>query len=338
MYRIIDERNRVRYGCIDGPVDFNYRDFRLMNFFGKETGKLKKRLAFHKFNYLGIITDRFIVGFAAVDLSYAHNVFAYLFDYDRGILFEYDAVGPGNTRLNFNSNPDEYGIDFKKGRTRLRLEKSHARGFLSFYGDFRGKLRVSGRAPYGLGSHRPLRVLNPSEPTRWTFTEKYGGLVPETLEIEFEGSPLPFDGRQCTLVYDWSGGYLRRRTDWFWAAFSGFQGSRRVGGNIATLVNESCFNENAFWINGARTRVAQCRFDFDMEDPGRPWRVRDEAGRVDLTFRPEGERAKVMNALLVKTAFHQMIGSFKGVLRPHRGGAVRINGLRGFTEYHRALW
>ncbi|TFH42065.1 MAG: DUF2804 domain-containing protein [Chrysiogenales bacterium] len=338
MYTIIGPDNRVRYGCIDEPVDFNYRDFRLLDFLGRETGRLRKRFAFHKFNYLGVITDRFIVGFAAVDLTYAHNVFAYLFDYAGGLLYEYDALWPGNARLNFNTHPDEYAIDFRKGATRLRVEKSHARGELSFDAMFQGRLRATGSAPYGLESHRPLRVLNPSEPTRWTFTEKRAGMVPDLIRIELDGKPLPFDLSKTTLVYDWSGGYLRRRTDWFWAAFSGFRGRIPVGGNIATLVNESCFNENAFWIGDKRTRVRQCVFDFDLGDTGKPWRVGDEGGSVDMAFYPEGERSHVVNAMVVKTAFHQMIGSFRGTLRPEGGKALKLDGVRGFTEYHRALW
>ncbi|EMI69489.1 DUF2804 domain-containing protein [Leptospira noguchii] len=71
--KIIGTENKVNYGVFDGPVEFNHKEFQLLDFFGKEISGFRKRFAFKKFNYIGIITDEFLIGFAAVSLGYVYN-------------------------------------------------------------------------------------------------------------------------------------------------------------------------------------------------------------------------------------------------------------------------
>lgn len=339
MYKIIGDENRVNYGCIDQPVDFNYQDFKLKDFFGKEITGLKKKFAFHKFNYIGIIADDFLIGIATVSLGYAYNVFAYLYDYKEGKVYEFDKKGIRDGKgLVFPANPDEYEIEMKTRTSHLIFQKSHAQGYFKLDCNFEGKLKIKGNFPYSLESHQPLRVLNPSDPSRWTFTEKCSPLLPESLTLEYLGKPLPFKQDRVTMLYDWSGGYLRRETNWFWAAFSGIEGENQIGANIAALVNESYYPENAFWVNGQRSRLQGCVFEFSEEDPYKPWRIRDEAGKVDLIFTPDGERSEKTNLILVKTSFRQFVGSYQGTFVLECGKEVKFTNLHGFAELHRALW
>lgn len=337
MYKLIGENNKVNYGSIDEVIDFNYKDFKLLNFFGKELKGFVKNNAFHKFNYIGIITDNFLIGIAAVDLNYMHNVFAYLFDYKTGVQYEYSILGIGNKKLGFSTQPDEYVIDFKKGKSLLKVTKSHKNKALTLDASFNNKLNISLKAQYSLETHQPLRVLNPSEPTRWTFTEKCSPIIPTDIKIEYNGNNLTFDKSKTSLLYDWTGGYLRRQTNWFWAAFSGFTQENTIGANLASLVNESYFNENAFWIDGKRTRSYQCIFDFDLSDPYKPWHVWNEAKTIDIWFQPEGERKENINALFIKTAFTQFVGKFSGTFIANNQ-VLKFENIYGFTEYHRAIW
>lgn len=64
----------------------------------------------------------------------------------------------------------------------------------------------------------------------------------------------------------------------------------------------------------------------------------DEEGRIDITFTPMGERSEKVNALLVKSSFRQFVGTFKGTLCPDKGKKAFFDGIRGFTELHRAKW
>ena len=84
MHHLIDEKGRVAYGCLDGPVLFNHETFPLRNFFGRKVGALGRRMALGSFNYLGIAGDGFLVGLAAVRLGYLANVFGFHFDFATG--------------------------------------------------------------------------------------------------------------------------------------------------------------------------------------------------------------------------------------------------------------
>ncbi len=338
MYKLIGDNNKVNYGSIDEVIDFNYKDFKLLDFFGKEVKGFKKNNAFHKFNYIGVITDNFLVGIAAVDLNYMHNVFAYLFDYKTGVQYEYSIIGVGNKKLGFTIHPDEYIIDFVKGKSFLKISKSHNCKELTINASFNDILSISIKTQYSLETHHPLRVLNPSEPTRWTFTEKCSSIIPSEINIIYKGENLIFDKNKTSILYDWTGGYLRRQTNWFWAAFSGFEKDSTIGANIASMVNETYFNENAFWINGIRNRSYQCIFDFDTSDPYKPWHIWNENKTIDIWFNPEGERKEKINALIVKTAFTQFVGKFSGTFITNDNQSIKFDNIYGFTEYHRAIW
>ena len=341
MVKIIGDDNKVRYGVWDEPLDYNYKDFALYDFFGREIKGLRKKFAQGAFNYVGVSTGEYLVGAAAVALGYMNMVFAYLFHYQRGLLYAYEAKAPGNFCLDFPFNPDGYDIRFSRGKNRMRLSKSHATGELVLEASLGGRLDVHLKAPYGLETHHPLRVLNPTEPTRWTFTEKCSPIVPRECEISLDGHAMPCDKSRTTLLYDWSGGYFRRETNWYWGAFSGLSAGRApvlVGANFAALTNEAYFSENAFWINNQRTRVTRCIFDFDQKNLFKPWRLWDEAKTIDLVFAPAARRGENINALVLKSSFHQFFGRFSGVLRPPDGKPARLENLWGLGEFHRSVW
>ncbi|EMO06326.1 hypothetical protein LEP1GSC116_0513, partial [Leptospira interrogans serovar Icterohaemorrhagiae str. Verdun HP] len=44
--KVIGAENKVNYGVFDGPVEFNYKEFQLLDFFGKEISGFRKRFAF----------------------------------------------------------------------------------------------------------------------------------------------------------------------------------------------------------------------------------------------------------------------------------------------------
>ena len=341
MQKIIGEGNKVNYGVFDEKIDFNYRDYRLWNFFGKEIKGLRKKIAMHAFNYVGINAGEVFVGLACVRLGYGHMVFAYVYDYDKGMVFDYNKLGPGRGGLDFPGNPDEYVIKYEKGKNLALIRKSHDKQNLYVEADLGGRLEIKISAPYGLEDYSPLRVLNPSEPYRWTFTEKCSPIKPEAIRIILDGKDLEIDPENAAILYDWSGGYLRRETNWYWAAFASplpQDESIQIGANFAALTNEAFFSENAFWIGKERTRISRCIFDFDMSDLYKPWHIWDEDGQVDLHFTPKADRGEKVNALLIKSNFNQFFGFFSGKLAPKGKEAVEFEKIHGLTEFHRALW
>ena len=341
MYKLIGEQNKVNYGCIDEPILWNYEEFKLLDFFNREVKGFKKKFAYHQFNYIGITAGEYIVGFATVDLGYLKNVFAFLYKKGEGIIIETDDKCLGfSKKMNFPRNPDSYVTTFRAGKTSVRVEKSHKTGILAIDCDFKGRLKLRGTFGFSIESHKPLRVLNPSVPTRFTFTEKCAPLTTEDFELTLDGTPLEYHLDKVAAIYDWSGGYMRRETNWYWTAFGAvLPDNTKIGANFAAFTNETYFSENAFWIDHERTRVPRIIYDFNAQDPYEPWHVYDETGSVDLVFYPEGERNdKINGGPLVKTIFRQFVGTFEGFFKQEDGKRVDFKHVSGFCEIHKAVW
>ena len=341
MYKLIGENNRVNYGCIDEPIKWNYKEFKLLNFFNKEVKGFKKRFAYHQFNYIGITAGKYIVGFATVDLGYLYNVFGFIYSEGEGILLESDDKCLGfSKRVDFPRNPDNYFTTFKSGKTSVRVEKSHEKGMLNIDCNFKDRLKFKGSFAFSIESHQPLRVLNPSVPTRFTYTEKCSPLTTTDFELSLDGIPLEYETDKVVAIYDWSGGYLRRETNWYWTAFGAILPDKMsIGANFAAFANETYFSENAFWINHKRTRITRVLYDFNEQEPYETWHIYDEAGSVDFIFTPEGERNDKVNAgPFVKTIFRQFVGSFDGFFKPQNSDKIAFQKVKGFCEIHRAIW
>lgn len=341
MYKLIGENNRVNYGCIDEPIEWNYKKFKLLDFFNKEIKGIRKKFAYHQFNYVGITAGNYILGFATVDLGYLYDVFAFIHGKEQGILFESDDKALGiSQKMNFPRNPDNYLTTFKSGKTSVRVEKSHERGILNIDCNFKDRLKFKGSFLFSIESHQPLRVLNPSVPTRFTFTEKCSPLTTADFELSLDGKPLEYEIDKVAAIYDWSGGFLRRETNWYWTAFGAILADNTsIGANFAAFTNETYFSENAFWIDHRRTRVSRVLYDFNEQDPYAPWHIYDEAGTMDLIFTPQGERNDKMNGgPLVKMIFRQFVGTFDGFFKPEDNGKIEFKEIKGFCEIHRAIW
>lgn len=144
MYKLIETTTESTTAASTSRSISNYADFRLYDFFDKEVKGLKKKFALHAFNYLGIVADDFLIGIAAVDLGYMQNVFAYLYHYRNGKIFEYSSMSPGWGPLKFPVNPDEYVIRFKKKGASLFVAKSHEGKELSHRRGLRRKANRTG--------------------------------------------------------------------------------------------------------------------------------------------------------------------------------------------------
>lgn len=336
---VVDDHGRAVHGCYDGPVALRAEAFRLRDLFGREVGTFRKRMALGGFTYLGLVTDDVLVGLAAVRLGYLAQVFGYLYDFRTGRLREFGRqMRPG--RLAFPLEPDAHLIRFEGRGDRLLIHKDHRTGMLRAEARL-GSLEVAAEVAFGF-DRRPLRVVNPScgDPYRFTFTEKCSPLGLEAVSARLDGVERLPEATRVHALYDWSAGYFARHTNWLWAAFAGrLADGRPVGANLAALVNESFYPENAVWVGGARTRLPRVIFDWDPVDPvGRPWRMFTEDGRLDLRFDPGGERADQRRLPFVKVHFRQLFGTFSGILPDGDGPPMVLDPVHGLAELHLSVW
>ncbi|PIE97537.1 MAG: hypothetical protein CR988_07360 [Treponema sp.] len=341
MIKLINDGNKVNYGVIDSLIDWNYKDFKLYNLFGKEIKGLKKKFKYHQFNYIGFSSSDFVIGIGIVDLSYAKNIFTFYYDLKKNQKYYFNRRFMLPTKkLQFDRNPDDYIINFKDSKSECSIIKSHNKKEFSINANFESKLIIKAYFSYSLDDE-PLRVINPVTTTAWMFTEKYPSLKPSKIKITFNGKLLSDSENDVTCVYDWSGGYPKRETNWYWCCFGGYNSEKLpIGVNFATLVNESFYPENAVWINKKRKRHSCIIFDFDANDPFKTWTIHDEGKReVCLNFEPSGEHKEQLHAKpITEIAFRQFVGYFTGWMLDANGRKVDIGRIAGFTEIHNSIW
>ena len=95
-----------------GPVEYNYRDFDLRDFFGKKLTGLKKRNAYHQFFFVGLFHEKHTIGLGLVDLSYIRNIFIFLHDSETGTYYEFNKKILSGKPWRFDRNPDSFRFDY----------------------------------------------------------------------------------------------------------------------------------------------------------------------------------------------------------------------------------
>ena len=94
--------------------------------------------------------------------------------------------------------------------------------------------------------------------------------------------------------------------------------------------------ENGLWAGKELSMFGPARFTFDESRLLDPWRVETTDGRCKVEFKPEGERAGVINAGIVASNYHQPYGTFSGQAKDDAGNVHEIKDFFGVTEFHKA--
>ena len=137
-----------------------------------------------------------------------------------------------------------------------------------------------------------------------------------------------------TAGYDYTHGLLPRHTKWRWAfALGKARSGEPFGLNLVEgFVGEA---ECAAFFGGEVLPIAEPRFELDVAQPMRQWRLTGDG--IDLAFEPGGIHAQHTNLGLVKSRFIQPVGIFTGTVRVGRRD-VYVEGLPGVVEDQDVLW
>jgi hypothetical protein len=210
-------------------------------------------------------------------------------------------------------------------------------------GGARGMVEVAVADPLG---HESLNVVIPWSDTRFQFTSKHQAR-PAVGRLEVDGVTHQFGGPEVQAwgVLDVGRGRWPYATRWNWAG-----GAGRVGGVPGADVvvgiqlggkwtEGTGFTENGVIIDGRLVKIgAELDWDYDWDDPLRPWRARLATGELDLTLHPVHDRHESTNALVLSTEVHQVFGHWTGTIPDGAGGTLAVDGLLGFAEESRSRW
>lgn len=328
--RLIDGEGRPRVGVFDAPIRvLNAGDFRPP---GGEKRVSPSRIK--RWQYVGLVSEEFVIGAAVVWMQPVGNVFWYVFDRKRRELTEASVLCPFGRGIAFESNGVSGVVAWRKGKNRILLENGRAGGRRRLE-IVSGKLAVTAELE---DAPAPLVVASRVGYRGFNYTLKIAGM-PAFGEVALAGATRRIGEREAFGVLDFTTGCLARETFWNWASGGGRDaGGALVGLNFVQGINETGVTENAFWIGDRLVKTDTLTFAYDDRQILSPWRIRSWDKKVDLTFVPEGERKADLDLKVVASRFHQPFGCFSGTLIDDAGVPHAVERLPGYTEEHFALW
>ncbi|MCL1088139.1 DUF2804 domain-containing protein [Shewanella profunda] len=331
---LINPKGLPHFGHFDGIVKtLGLADFTYFDTMDKPASPWAKRFNYKQFQFVSLVTPRYVIGVALADIAYLGSAFCYVYDIKANRLSQRNwlkplGVGyqmtpsPANGKSGIGRKGSRLSFDILEGGWRLIIDTKNLQADVTLH-----------PSPLSL----PMAMCSPTGYSGWTYTQKHNGLtVTGKLTVDHEQQPL----NAALAGYDFSAGFMRRDTSWRWASINAQIDGGIMGLNLAAGVNETGANENVFWINGERHLLGPVQFEFDRHATKgtEVWRIYSHNGQVDLLFSARTCRSEKRNLILLKSNFRQYIGLFSGTIIDNAGRCHQLNNVLGLTEDHYARW
>jgi hypothetical protein len=300
------------------------------------TGRLFRAAHEKRWVYTAIAADDLLIGAAVVKLGYASNTFVFAFDRAAGrMLVDRTAMGHGPAARVGEEPAEGLSARYRLLGANVAVERVPGDKALRLTIDV-ADLQVDARlSTEGIPPPIGAVAAIPGPPSNlWNATEKQV-LLPVTGAAIIGGKRRSLDG--AVGGYDYTFGWLARRTAWRWAfALGKARSGERVALNLVQgFVGEP---ECALWIGDELIPLGEGRFEFDREKPLAPWYVRTAGGEVDLRFDPGAMHAEHRDYAVVASHFIQPVGSFSGTITVAGRPPVELDRVLGVVEDQEVRW
>jgi hypothetical protein len=297
--------------------------------FGKAHAIAKRK----RWIYVSIHTPDLLLGIAVVRLGYIAKAFTFAYDAERGAIDSAASV-LGPTLACSVGDDGHNGMSAEFGLPRVHLSISKPLGERDILVDVQTP-RLEVRARLDDSAARSISAIaSLGGPGLVNATEKRL-LLPVFGEAISKGRRISLDG--ALAGYDYTQGYMPRRTAWKWASVLGRATSgERVGVNLVEgFVGEP---ECAVWVDDQLYPVGEGQMTFNPSRPLDPWRVTSTCGAVDLEFTPGDAHIESDQLGVVASKFLQAAGRYSGTITIPGRSPLKLDGVLGVTEDQDTLW
>jgi len=300
-----------------------------------------QRFRIKRWDYYAIFTPQRFFSATLADLGYAGNIFVYTLDFTTGDLHEEGLVvplGKGLTLARNNTEGDScYDAKGVYLNFHLQGEQRHIRVSWQNFHQGRGVEADIWLEPPP--SYESMNIVIPIGKRRFYYNRKINCL-PARGFIRYGEQKEELNPTSSIGSLDWGRGVWEYRSFWNWASASGFlPDGRTIGLNLGCGFGDlSAATENALILQNQIHKLDQVTFDYQRDNYLKPWRFRDNEGRLDLTFTPFKERVAQTNLGIIYSDVHQMFGRYHGWAIADNQEKIVITDLVGFAEEHHARW
>lgn len=271
-----------------------------------------------RWEYWGVMTERFCLGLVVSSLDYAGVCSLWLLDRETGRTWESEAVPP----LGRGVTMPAYGERASVVSKNLTIEVSDESLRATAPG-VEVDLAVAPGADV-------LGVVVPWSAKRFQYTVKDVSR-PVSGRISVDGTAYDVTGWG---VLDHGRGKWPYSVTWNWAAGSGGGRGLTLGGK---WTDGTGITENGLFVDGRLHKIhADLVWEYDATAWLEPWRIHGDG--IDATFTPFHEKVSRTNLGVLSGETHQCFGEWSGWARADDGTRVPLDGLVGWAEEARNRW
>ena len=334
--RMVEKDGSINFGTFRTPFrNANILDAPLYSF---PVPGFWKNFRLKEWQHFGIITPTHYFGMVIFDAKFMGVSFFYVYDRLTNTRFEHTRQAFG---LSAKVAAQVYdGICwFETTGYHLRFENKLDQGFHRILIDIDGYKdhpAIQGEiiVHEDFGVVEPLVQLSPITRTRPFYTHK--AAVPASGSITVGSQEIVLERNSTIALIDEQKTYYPYISFWKWSTAAAYRDDGKIlAFNLCQnmIDDDEDFNENCFWADGKIFCLTAARFDFG--DVLKPWKMKTTDGRLDLSFRPLGERANKINmAGIIRSEFHQPFGLYNGRFQDDQDVIHPIKDFFGLAEYH----
>ena len=320
------EDGRQHLGRFDGPparanlLDARYRGLpRPLRWL-----RLKEWQAFQ------ISTPRLFVNVALFDAKLMSLLQVKVFDKERGEKHLHEQkLRPGAFKVADQLLDSETRYQDRRGRLGFRNRLAE------------GRVEIDVEVPRLSGRLTVYTDRGASQVVSLPFTGDVGmyshkGMFPVEGELQVGDERHVLAPGDALALMDDHKGYYPYVMKWDWVTSATHDGRGRALG--FNLTRNQCrdpdrYNENCAWIDDRIGRLPAVVFERERaREPGERWRIRDDAGRVDVVFEPTVPGDVKVNAVVVESRYRGPFGRFAGRLEPEGLEPISVDGWFGMGE------
>lgn len=297
------------------------------------------RLRTKKWDYWAVLADDFAVTVTYADIGYLGTVVVWWLDLATGESGGREVLVPGARGVVLPDRPGAWPLRYRSRA--LSLDIVDAPGGTTISGTWTEPDGRTGAMDLRIGlpeGHESLNVVVPWSERRFQYTSKHQARPAHGI-VSVGGRERGLDGGWGVL--DVGRGRWPYSARWNWGSGAGRSedGSVvgiQVGGRWTVGTGAT---ENGIIVDGCLTKIgAELDWDYDWNEPMRPWRVRALDGTLDLVLAPRHDRHSATRAVVVATEVHQVFGRWSGHVTTDEGRVLQVDGLAGFAEESRSRW